>query len=153
MDSLCSLLWGNWVPARTQVLCLPISALPSPPSTSRGASVELIASALFPSPSPHLPRTLCGVDHPAGLASGHGEPAGHPGSREPGSLQPILAMAESMALYRNLARHLWVGVRGSIVGAQVVVPFALPGAFQPAQYCRADRNARKTFLHWSLQKN
>ena len=51
-------------------------------------------------------------------------------------------MAGTMALHRNAARHLWVGVRGSIVGAQVVAPFALPGAFHPAQYCRADLNAR-----------
>lgn len=68
-------------------------------------------------------------------------------------------MMGTKPLHRNPARHLWVGVRGSIVsgegsivGAQVVAPFALPVDAHPAWYCRADLNARKTFLPWNLQK-
>jgi hypothetical protein len=66
---------------------------------------------------------------------------------KPGWLKPILAMAGTMALHRNAARHLWVGVRGSRVGAQVVAPFALSVAFYPAWYWRADLNDRKNFLY------
>jgi hypothetical protein len=62
-------------------------------------------------------------------------------------------MAGTMTLHRKPDRHLLVDVRGSIVGALVVAPFALPVSSHLARNCRADLDARKTFLSWSLKKN
>lgn len=79
-----------------------------------------------------------------------------PGTRDGGEkvlgderLAPILAMVGSMASHREPARGLQVAVRRHIVGAH----FALPVAFHPAWYYRADLDARKTFLPSYLQKN
>ena len=52
---------------------------------------------------------------------------GKGGSWKPGGLEPILALVGTMPSHRNPARHLWAGVRGSTVGAQVAdhLPFLL----------------------------
>lgn len=152
MGFICSLLWGHWVSPRTQVLWLPVSALPSPPSPSGEGQCGIDSFCSLPfafSPFSKNPVWNGSPSRP-GLCAWRA--SWKAGSWEPGRLEHIIAMAGTMALHRNPARHLWVGVRGNIVGAQVVAPFALPGAFHTAQYYRVDLNARKTLLPWSLQE-